>query len=73
MSDLSREVLSRVKPNNNERQEVSRTHSSDEVSVMEMERRAEQFKSQMDSQKYASISDEEDSSEDVTERKLHRR
>lgn len=40
---------------------------------MEMERRAEQFKSQMDSQKHASISDEEDSSEDVTERKLHRR
>ncbi|MFD3049738.1 hypothetical protein [Streptococcus agalactiae] len=43
MSDLSREVLSRVKPNNNERQEVSRTHSSDEVSVMEMERRGEQL------------------------------
>ncbi|WP_192828256.1 hypothetical protein [Streptococcus agalactiae] len=43
MSDLSCEVLSRVKPSNNERQEVSRTHSSDEVSVMEMERRGEQL------------------------------
>lgn len=52
---------------NNEPREVSRSHSSDEVSVMEMERRAEQFKSQMDSQKYASISDAEGSSEDVTE------
>lgn len=37
MYDLSREVLSRVKPSNNERQEVSRIHSSEEVSVMEME------------------------------------
>ena len=34
---------------------------------METERRAEQFKSQMDLQKYASILDEEGSSEDVTE------
>ena len=39
---------------------------------MEMERRAEQFKSQMDSQKYASISDEEGSSEDVTEQIFHK-
>ena len=39
---------------------------------METERRAEQFKSQMDLQKYASISDEEDSSEDVTERSFHK-
>ena len=51
-------------------QTLSRSHSSDEVSVMEMERRAEQFKGQMDSQKYASISDEEDSSEDVHRVKL---
>ena len=34
---------------------------------METERRAEQFKSQMDLRKYASILDEEGSSEDVTE------
>ena len=31
--------------------EVSRSHSSEDASVMEVERRAEQFKSQMDSQK----------------------
>lgn len=37
MYDLSREVLSRVKPSNSERQEVSRIYSSKEVSVMEME------------------------------------
>lgn len=41
--------------------------SSNEASVMEVERRAEQFKSQMDLRKYASILDEEGSSEDVTE------
>ena len=37
---------------------------------METERRAEQFKSQMDSQKYASIPDEEDSNNDVHRVKL---
>jgi len=34
----------RGKPSNNERQEVSRFHSSEETSVMEVERRDEQTK-----------------------------
>ena len=39
---LSVEVSQRVKPSNNELWEVSRSHSSEEVPVMGMERRAEQ-------------------------------
>ena len=43
---LSVEVSQRLNlPSNNELREVSRTHSSEEVSVMEMERRGEQLTS----------------------------
>lgn len=38
---LSREILQREKPSNNELQEVSRGRSSEEVPVMGMERRTE--------------------------------
>ena len=46
--DLTGGLISR---SNNELWEVSRSHSSVEALVMEVERRAEQFKSQMDLQK----------------------
>ena len=40
---------------------------------MEMERRTEQSNSQMELSRQVSVSDESRSSEDVTERKVHRR